>query len=188
MVVKFIMQGLLPISDAAKTYLNKRFTDGEFLIGMDPALLLGDPQVISTGLLFIPLTILIATIVPGNQVLPFGDLATISFFIAVAVAIHKGNIFRSLISGSVIMYITIWISNQMIDLQTALGEQVGLVAEGTRVSSLDQAGSPITYILANILDGQFPMGVIVILVIYVLAFGYTFISAKRNKLYVPDED
>lgn len=187
MVVKFIMQGLLPISDAAKTYLNKRFTDGEFLIGMDPALLLGDPQVISTGLLFIPLTILIAAIVPGNEVLPFGDLATISFFIAVAVAIHKGNIFRSLISGSFIMYITIWISNQMIGLQTALGEQVGLVSEGTRVSSLDQAGSPITYILANGLNGHFPMGVLIIFIVYVLAVGYTYISAKRGKLYVSDE-
>lgn len=187
MVVKFIMQGLLPISNAAKEFLDKRFTDSEFLIGLDPALLLGDPQVISTGLLFIPLTLLIAAIVPGNQVLPFGDLATISFFIAVAVAIHKGNIFRSIISGSVIMYITIWISNQMIGLQTALGQQVGLVAEGTRVSSLDQAGSPITYVLANGLDGQFSLGLIVILVLYVLAFGYTYLSSTRNRLYVEED-
>lgn len=184
MVVKFIMQGLLPISNAAKAFLDKRFTDSEFLIGMDPALLLGDPQVISTGLLFIPLTLLIATIVPGNQVLPFGDLATISFFIAMAVAVHKGNIFRSLISGSLIMYITIWISNQMIGLQTTLGQQVGLVAEGTRVSSLDQAGSPITYLLANGLNSNVSIGLIVILILYILAFGYTYLSSKRNKLYV----
>lgn len=186
-VVKFIMQGLLPISDAAKKYLDKRFSDGDFLIGMDPALLLGDPQVISTGLLFIPLTILIAAIVPGNEVLPFGDLATISFFIAMAVAIHKGNIFRSLISGSVIMYITIWISNQMIGLQTALGENVGLVTEGTRVASLDQGGSPITYLLANGFSGNFPIGLIIIFVLYVGAVAYTYISSKRDTLYVSDE-
>ncbi|MGX7349251.1 PTS galactitol transporter subunit IIC [Dolosicoccus paucivorans] len=188
MVVKFIMEGLLPISDAAKAYLDKRFTHADFSIGMDPALLLGDSQVISTGLLFIPLTLLIAAIVPGNEVLPFGDLATISFFIAGAVAIHKGNIFRSLISGSVIMYITVWISNQMIDLQTALGQQVGLVAEGTRVSSLDQAGSPLTYILSHILNGEFPMELIVIAVIYIFAVGYTYLAYNRGTLYVPDED
>lgn len=187
MVVKFIMQGLLPISEAAREFLDNRFKDGEFLIGLDPALLLGDPQVISTGLLFIPITLLIAAIVPGNQVLPFGDLATISFFIAIAVAIHKGNIFRSLISGSVIIYITVWISNQMIDLQTALGRNVGLVAEGTRVSSLDQAGSPITYVLSNFLNSDFSLGLIVIFVLYVLAFGYTYLSSKRNTLYVEDD-
>lgn len=188
LVVKFIMQGLLPISEAAKAFLDKKFTSSDYTIGMDPALLLGDPQVIATGLLFIPLTILIAAIVPGNQVLPFGDLATIAFFIAMAVAIHKGNIFRSLISGSIIMYITVWISNQMIDLQTALGQNVGLVSEGTRVSSLDQAGSPITYVISNVLNGQFPTGVIVIFVLYVAAFMYTYVSAKRNKLYVEESE
>lgn len=120
--------------------------------------------------------------------LPFGDLATISFFIAIAVAIHKGNIFRSLISGSVIMYITIWISNQMVGLQTTLGQNVGLVAEGTRVSSLDQAGSPITYVLSHGLNSEFSVGLIIIFVLYALAFGYTYLASKRNTLYVEDEE
>lgn len=185
-VVKYIMQGLLPISEAAKEMLDKRFGDGGYMVGMDPALLLGDPQIIATGLIFIPLTLLIAAIVPGNQVLPFGDLATIGFFIAIAVAIHKGNIFRSLISGSVIMYITIWISNQMIDLQTTLGQNVNLVKEGTRVSSLDQSGSPITFLLAKLLSGELNSGLLIILVLYIAAWVYTFISYKRNKLYTVD--
>jgi PTS system galactitol-specific IIC component len=30
-------------------------------------------------------------VVPGNQVLPFGDLATIGFFVAMAVAVHQGT-------------------------------------------------------------------------------------------------
>lgn len=187
-VVKLIMHGLLPISNAAKEFLDKKFSDGEFLIGMDPALLLGDPQVISTGLLFIPLTLVIAAIVPGNEVLPFGDLATISFFIAIAVALHKGNLFRSLISGSFIMFITIWISNEMISLQTTLGQNVGLVDEGTRVASLDQGGSPITYLLTNILNGNLSVGLIVIFVLYISAFGYTYYSYKKERLFIPEEE
>ena len=118
--------------------------------------------------------------------MPFGDLATISFFIAIAVAIHKGNIFRSLISGSVIIYITVWISNQMIGLQTTLGQQVGLVAAGTRVSSLDQAGSPITYLLAKGLNAEFSIGLIVIAVLYLSAFAYTFMKYKKGTLYFKD--
>lgn len=67
---------------------------------------------VSASLIFIPLTILIAVCVPGNQVLPFGDLATIGFFVAMAVAVHRGNLFRTLISGVIIMSITLWIATQ----------------------------------------------------------------------------
>lgn len=119
-VVKCIMEGLLPISDRAKEIMTKKFGNSEFYIGLDPAILLGDPQVITAGLIFMPLTLLIAVLVPGNRVMPFGDLATIGFFIAIAVAVHKGNIFRTLFSGSLIMYMTIWIANQTIPWMTAL--------------------------------------------------------------------
>lgn len=180
MVVKLIMQGLLPISESAKEMLEKRFSGGNFRIGLDPALLLGDSQVIAAGLLFVPITLIIAALVPGNQVLPFGDLATIGFFIAMAVAVHKGNLFRTLITGSIIMYITVWISNQMINLQTALGQSVGLVEDGTRVSSLDQAGSPITYALAKGFSLEMGIGFFIIVALYLFAFIYTYLKYKRT--------
>ncbi|BBU37931.1 PTS transporter subunit IIC [Aeribacillus composti] len=183
MVVKLIMQGLLPISDAAKQMLDKKFSGGNYKIGLDPALLLGDSQVISASLLFVPLTVLIAAIVPGNQVLPFGDLATIGFFVAMAVAIHKGNLFRTLISGSIIMFITIWIANQMISLQTALGQSVNLVDVGERVSSLDQSGSPITYLLAKGFSLEMGIGFFIIFLIYAFCFGYTFMKYKKKTIY-----
>ncbi|SJZ38194.1 PTS system, galactitol-specific IIC component [Pilibacter termitis] len=187
MVVKLIMQGLLPISEAAKSILDKKFKGSNLKIGLDPALLLGDSQVIASSLLFVPLTILIAIIVPGNQVLPFGDLATIGFFIAIATGIHKGNIFRTLISGSVIMFITIWISNQMIHLQTTLGEKVGVLAKGgEKVSSLDQAGSPITYLLAKGFTFEMGIGFFVILLLYLGAFFYTFVKYKKEMIYIDE--
>ncbi|EOH94420.1 PTS galactitol transporter subunit IIC [Enterococcus pallens] len=188
MVVKLIMEGLIPISEAARNLLDKHFKGSELRIGLDPALLLGDAQVIAASLIFVPLTILIAVIVPGNQVLPFGDLATIGFFIAMAVGVHKGNLFRTLISGSFIMFMTIWISNQMINLQTLLGQNVGLVGAGERVSSLDQAGSPITYLLANGLTFEMGLGFFIILALYVAAFVYTFIKYKKNTLYIEVEE
>ncbi|MGJ3508683.1 PTS galactitol transporter subunit IIC [Enemella sp. A6] len=182
MVVKLIMQGLLPIADAARSILQKRFKSGNYRIGLDPALLLGHPQVISASLIFVPLTIVIAALVPGNRVLPFGDLATIGFFVAIAVGVHKGNLFRTLISGSVIMVITVWIANQMIGLQTELAKNVGLLGNASEVSSLDQAGSPITYLLAK--AGDLSIGWFVILALYVFSFVYTYIKFRRGTLYV----
>ena len=81
-VVKYIMGGLMPISEVARTKLQKKFKNSKFYIGLDCALLLGDPVVVTASLLFIPITIIIAALVPGNQILPFGDLPTIGFFIA----------------------------------------------------------------------------------------------------------
>lgn len=185
-VVKLIMEGLLPISEAAKDLMSTRFKGSDYKIGMDPALLLGDTQVIAAGLLFIPLTLIIAAIVPGNRVLPFGDLATIGFFIAMATAIHKGNIFRTIFSGSLIMYMTVWISNQMAEVQTLLGQNIGLVGQEEMVSSLDQAGSPITYGLIEIFRNNFTPGFFVVMVLYIAAFIYTFVSYKRGALYKDD--
>jgi PTS system galactitol-specific IIC component len=181
------MEGLIPISKGAKDIMDKRFKGGNFTIGMDPALLLGDSNVIAAGLLFVPITLLIAMIMPGNKILPFGDLATIGFFIAIATGVHHGNVFRTLISGSVIMTITLWISNQMWTLQDKLGRATGVLAAGKRVSSLDQAGSPITYLLTKGFTLQMEIGFFVILIIFVSAFIYTYVSYKRGQLYKDSE-
>ena len=183
MVVKLIMEGLMPIANAARELLQKRFSNSDYKIGLDPALLLGHPNVISASLIFVPLTVLLAALVPGNRVLPFGDLATIGFFVAIAVGVHAGNLFRTLISGSVIMVITIWIANQMIGLQTLLAQNTGLLNNASEVTSLDQAGSPITYLLTNGASLKISIGWIVILAFYVFCFVYTYIKYRRKTLY-----
>lgn len=182
-MVKCIMEGLLPISEAAKAKMAQRFHGAKFYIGLDPAILLGDTQVVSAGLFFVPLTILIAMIVPGNRVLPFGDLATIGFFIAIAVGIHKGNLFRTLISGSVIMYITIWISNQMIPLTTALAKAANsnLLKKSSEIAALDQGGSPITYLLTQLFKMKNISGFIIIGLLYVFSIVFTYVMYKKKK-------
>ena len=179
-IVKCIMDGLLPLTERAKVLLTKHFGNSEFFIGMDPAVLLGDPQVVTVGLLFIPLTLLIAVLVPGNRVLPFGDLATIGFFIAIAVAVHKGNLFRSLISGTAIMTMTIWIANQTIPWLTALATSTGSTSTGNIVAALDQGGSPITYIFTQTFTLQNVTGLIVIAVIYVICWLFTIRCSKKR--------
>lgn len=186
MVVKLIMEGLIPISDAAKEILDRKFSGGDFRIGLDCALMLGDPAVVASSMLFVPLSLLIAVLMPGNQILPFGDLATIGFFVAIAVGVHKGNVFRTLISGTVIMSITIWISNQMATLQQALGQDVGLTKAGEKISSLDQAGSPITYLLTKGVTLEMGVGFFVILVLWGSCFAYTYVKYKKGILYVED--
>lgn len=179
-VIKPVMEGLIPISEVVKEKLQERFKGADFLIGLDPAILLGDSVVVAAGLIFIPLTIVIALIVPGNEVMPFGDLATIGFFIAMGVAVHKGNLFRTLISGTAIMYMTIWIANESIGLTTKLAETTGTLADGTsRVAALDQGGSPITYIFTQLFTMTNVLGLIVIGAIYSIGLYMTWARYKK---------
>lgn len=68
--------------------------------------------VLSSSLLLVPITILLAVILPGNTNLPFGDLATIPFVVCLMAAVFRGNIVRTVIGGAIymvsILYLTSW--------------------------------------------------------------------------------
>ena len=187
-VVKYIMGGLLPVSEVARKKLQEKFQDSEFFLGLDCALLLGDPVVVTASLLFIPITILIAGVLPGNEILPFGDLPTIGFFIAMAVGVHGGNLFRTLITGSIVMVMTLWIANQMIGLHTVLAANAGQLTDAAaRVASMDQGGSPITYILTQIFANTNVLGLAVIGGFYLLCVAMTIIWSKKQYKLMEEE-
>lgn len=187
-VVSCITEGLEPLSERAKEILTAKFGDAEFYIGLDPAILLRDSQVITAGLLFIPLTLVIAVLVPGNQVLPFGDLATIGFFTSVAVAIHKGNLFRTLFSGSAIMYMTIWIANETIPWMTSLARETGMTDGSSLVAALDQGGSLITYVFTQLFAQTNMTGMLAIAGIYGMSVLYTVIKMKKIEKKVEEKN
>ena len=187
-ITKCIMEGLMPLTERMKEILTKRSGDSEFYIGLDPAILLGDSDVVTAGLIFIPLTVLIAVIVPGNVILPFGDLATIGFFIAIAVAVHKGNLFRTLISGSCIMFFTIWIANQAIPWTTALAQSVDLTGGAIQIAALDQGGCPITYLFTQLFTRDNMLGFAVIGIIYVICMIFTVRLSKQRAAALKEEN
>lgn len=187
-ITKCIMEGLMPLSERMKEILTKRSGDSEFYIGLDPAILLGDSDVVTAGLIFIPLTLLIAVIVPGNVILPFGDLATIGFFIAIAVAVHKGNLFRTLISGSCIMFLTIWIANQAIPWTTALAQSVNLTGGASQIADLDQGGCPITYLFTQLFTQENMLGFAVIGVLYIICMVFTVRLSKKRAAALKEEN
>lgn len=111
-MVALLMEGLTPISEAANEFVQKRFPGRELYIGMDSALSVGHPAVLSSSLILVPITIFLAVILPGNTTLPFGDLATIPFVVCLMAAVFRGNIIRTIIGGAIymvsILYVTSW--------------------------------------------------------------------------------
>lgn len=90
-MIRLIVEGLMPISDGARKFFQKYFKGREVYIGLDTAVTLGHPTTIAVGLLLIPIMLILASILPGNKVLPLADLPVAPFFICMATVIHRGT-------------------------------------------------------------------------------------------------
>lgn len=154
-MVKILMEGLIPISEAARSFLQKRYGDRDIYIGLDAALSVGHPSVIATALILVPITLFIAVILPGNKVLPFGDLATIPFYIAFVVAFLRGNIIHSVIAGSVMVALSLWMATNFAEVHTLLMEGADFTAPGgaTQISSLDLGGNLLNWLILKLSQG-----------------------------------
>ncbi|WP_080872967.1 PTS galactitol transporter subunit IIC [Oceanobacillus timonensis] len=153
-MVKILMEGLMPVSESARTWLNKHFGDREINIGLDAAVLLGHPSVIATALILTPITVFIAVILPGNAVLPFGDLATIPFVIAFVVGASKGNIIHSVIVGSIMIAVSLYVATDIAPLFTdmAMNADINLPEGSAQVSSIDQGGNIVNWVIWRFFD------------------------------------
>ncbi|SHE60058.1 PTS galactitol transporter subunit IIC [Alkalibacter saccharofermentans] len=140
-MVAILMEGLIPISEAAREFMSKRFGDRDIYIGLDAAVALGEPSVIAVGLVLVPITIILALIIPGNTVLPFADLAVIPFLVCLVAALCRGNIVRSVLVGTIIMALVLVIATDISPIQTVLAQNAGIdFPEGaTQIANLDRA-------------------------------------------------
>lgn len=159
-MVKILMEGLIPISEAAQTFAQKHWGDREIYIGLDAALSIGHPANISAGLLLVPITLFLAVILPGNRVLPFGDLATIPFYVAFITPSRKGNILHTVLAGTVMMAIGLYIATNFAPLHTELVAGLDSVSglAGSEFSSFDTGGNILKWLatrLAELINGLF---------------------------------
>ncbi len=144
-VVSVLMEGLIPLSEAARDFLRRRSAGREVYLGLDSAVAIGHPTAIATALLMVPITLILAVILPGNKVLPFGDLVTMPFVVALMVPIVRGNVVRATITGAVVMVPTLYIMNALAEGQTAVARAAGFsFPEGvTTITSLGDGGNVI---------------------------------------------
>jgi PTS system galactitol-specific IIC component len=119
-MVKILMEGLIPISESVRDFLQEHYGDREIYLGLDAAVTTGHPANLATGLLLVPITLFIAVILPGNKVLPFGDLATIPFYVSLIVAHRKGNIIQSVLTGTVVIALALFMATNFAPVHTEM--------------------------------------------------------------------
>lgn len=154
-MISILMEGLSPIATATREFMSTRFPNREFRIGMDFALLVGDTDMITLGMIFVPISLLLAVILPGNRVLPLVGLTNLSYMMMAPVIASKRNMFRGLLIGIVMVVLVFYMASAMCPLITELGIQTGLVEAGGNYT-LFNTGEHVGFVLLQILKIFFP--------------------------------
>lgn len=155
-VTGLFIEGLKPISDATRQLIARRFKGAEGLnIGMSPALVIGHPATLVVSLLLIPVSLICAVLLPGNQFLPLASLAGLFYVFPLVLPFTKGNVFKTFVVGMVVIVLGLymvtglagWFSLAACDVYRLTGDSAVAIPEGFSGGSLDFAGSPLTWII-----------------------------------------
>ena len=156
-ITSLFIEGLKPISEATRELIAKKFgANKEFYIGMSPALVIGHPTTLIVSLLLIPVTLVLAVALPGNQFLPLASLAGMFYVFVMVLPYTKGNVVKSFIVGLIVMAIGLYFVTLMADNFTSAAAAVSAahpddaavrVPEGFKAGSLDFASSPIAFLI-----------------------------------------
>jgi len=150
-----LMEGLMPVSEATQALIEKRFKNfGKLFIGLDSAVGIGHPTTLVVSLLLVPVSLVLAAVLPGNGLLPFASLAGLPFAFVLIVPITKGNVFRTFIVGLVITVLGLWFATNLAPIFTEAAKLVDFaIPSGSNlVSSVDYASSPLPWAIVRLLD------------------------------------
>ena len=181
-MASLLMEGLMPISDAAGEFIDKHFAGkGKMYIGLDSAVGVGHPMTITLGLICVPVLVLLSVILPGNTVLPAVDLAVLPYVFVLVLPICKGNGFRSLIVGLVCCILGLYIATDLADPITKVASSIGFDMGGaSSISSICDGANPLTWALYKV--GKLPQMVayIVLAAISVACAVFNFIRIRKE--------
>ena len=155
-VTVLFIEGLKPISDATRRLIARRFKGADGLnIGMSPALVIGHPTTLVVSLLLIPVSLILAVLLPGNQFLPLASLAGLFYVFPLVLPFTRGNVFKTFVVGLVVIVLGLymvtnlaeWFSLAARDVYVATGDSAVAIPAGFSGGSLDFAGSPLAWII-----------------------------------------
>ena len=152
-MIDILVEGLTVVRDGAEERLKKWFPNRDFYFGMDTALLIGEPSVLATGVLLIPIALLLAFVLPGNKVLPFVDLPSLMFLMALVTPFCHRNMFRMLLTGTLALAVIMYAGTDLATWFTGAAHTSGIkIPNGaTRISNLvGGATTPVGWLIIRI--------------------------------------
>lgn len=169
-MAKRLMEGVYPISKRIQEIAQARAGSfGQISIGLDSAVSVGHPVTLSLSMVMIPIMLVLAAIIPGNEFLPFASLTGLPFAFVLVTAVCRGDMFRTLLTGLLTLSLALLIGTNLAPLVTSTAVSTGFsLPNGTSsISSVDYAGAMLPW--AMIQGVKFKVvGVVVLTVITLL--------------------
>ena len=167
-----------------KTMKNSKYgKDREFIIAVNDALAYGETATLTTGLLVIPIAVLVAFLIPGNIVLPLMVLPALPYMVEVPVSLSDGNIVKSVIAASIVFIAKLLMASSWAVVFTEIASNVGFeVTSGTVLI--------IGFIMSNVTAGLITRAFLTTNPIIIGAVGalylVVFVLFKKNKAAVQE--
>lgn len=159
-ITGLFIEGLMPISDATRQLIARKFRNSSGLnIGMSPALVIGHPATLVVSLLLIPVIIFLSVILPGNEFLPLASLAGMFYLFPLVLPITQGNVFKTFVVGLVVLVIGVYFVTDLAPAFTLAARDVYAVTQDAAVkipdgfahaASLDFASNPLTWVIYHL--------------------------------------
>ena len=159
-ITGLFIEGLMPISDATRQLIARKFKNSEGLnIGMSPALVIGHPATLVVRSARLPVIIILAVVLPGNEFLPLASLAGMFYLFPLVLPITKGNVFKTFIVGLVMLVIGVYFVTNLAPAFTLAAQDVYAQTQDAAVkipegfssaAALDFASSPFSWIIYHL--------------------------------------
>lgn len=152
-----IGEAMIPITQALRQQIEKRFPSRtNLVVALDTGFLMSHKSVIVTGLLLMPLAIGIALVLPGNRVLPLGDLPNLISVMSISVLLFRGNVFRAVLAGIPVIITFLLISTHLAPLFTGLANTTpGFDASGLgTITAFTDGGHQVRFLIYYLFQGK----------------------------------
>ncbi|MBS1156245.1 MAG: system Galactitol-specific component [Proteobacteria bacterium] len=152
-----IGEAMNQVSDALRLRLDAKLAGRSLVIAMDSPFLFAHPSVMTTGLVLMPLSLILAFLIPGNRMIPAGDLPNLISIMSLSVLVFRGNVFRAVLSALPIVIAFMLVASDLAPLLTRLGAQSGVAAlaqGGSEVTAFTDGGNPVRYWMFKLFLGE----------------------------------
>jgi len=129
--------------------------------------------------------VLLAVVLPGNRLLPLGDLANIWVPISMVVLACRGNIARAFILGIPLLTVNLYVASAAAPILTSVAKSIHFpINTDSEISSLLDGGNPFRFWMVKIFEGNvIALGLIpVILITCLLLYRMTNRQLKREEM------
>ncbi|MEM5948615.1 PTS transporter subunit IIC [Spirochaetia bacterium 38H-sp] len=153
---ELIAKGIQPISHNLKELIQKRFpAKKELYVAVDTGILMQHRSVIVSGLILMPISILIAFFLPGNKVIPIGDLPNLISVMSISALLYRGNVIRTVLTGIPVVTSYLLISSKLAPLFTTLSKGSGVdLPKDHQITAFTDGGHQLRYYLLELFSGK----------------------------------